>query len=101
MSDITIITDNKWKPFKYLFEVPFKVVKDNFDYMLDSKGEVEDNYLDGFFKYRNTWYHTSMFTANRSAVKGWHGIHSDSFFSGVLIQMSDDGEAYKVATFLC
>ena len=29
----------------------------------------------------------------------WHGTNGDSYFSGVLIRISDDGEEYKIATY--
>ena len=32
--------------------------------------------------------------------KEWHAYLSDSFFSGILIRVSDDGEQYQIATFI-
>lgn len=32
-------------------------------------------------------------------MSAWHGYHGDSYFSGVLIRLSDDGERYQVATY--
>lgn len=89
----TIYTDNKWKQFKYRDEVPKKVLKDDFDWL------DEDDGFDGFFKYKGTWYHLSMFM-NGGGFPGWDGYHGDSFFSGVLIALSPDGEEYKVATYI-
>lgn len=88
-----IITDNKWKPFKYGYEVPEKVLKENFDWMED------DEKTDGFFKYRNVWYHISEFM-RLGGRDPWQAYASDSFFSSVLLQLSNDGEEYRVATFI-
>jgi hypothetical protein len=87
-----ITTDNKWKSFKYRNEVPDTVLKDRFSHLSD-----EDT--DGYFKYRNHWYHTSDFL--RTEIPGWNGIHSDSAFSGVLLKISKDGERYQVGTVTC
>ena len=95
---LEIITDNKWKPFRYGNEVPKKVLDDDFDWM------DEDQIGDGFFKYKGQWYHLDEFmriSKNAPApMKKWHGYLSDSFFSGVLIKVSSDGEEYIVGTYL-
>lgn len=89
---IRIITDNKYKPFKYSYEVPKRVLEDYED----------ESY--GFILYRKRWYHLSNFMRidenNPFHVLGYDGYLSDSFFSGVLIKLSRDGEAYKIATFI-
>lgn len=82
-----IITDGKWKQFKFRDEVPAKVLADQFSHL-------DEDTIDGFFKYRDWWYHTSDFV--KSGVNGWDGAHGDSFFSGVLLKISSDGEKYKV-----
>jgi len=90
-----IYTDNKWKQFKYRNEVPKNVLADYFEHL------PEDECLDGFILYRKCWYHTSDFmTQTCDEFNGWDGYHGDSFFSGVLIKISDDGEGYKIATYI-
>lgn len=93
----TIITDHKWKPFKYGNEVP-KHVRNDFDWV-----DEEVNY-DDFLFYRGRWYHTSEFMRvnpnSAFALLGYDGYLGDSYFSGVLIKLSDDGEAYKIATYI-
>ena len=86
---MNITTNNQWRDFSYRQDVPESVLKSEFDWT-DSG--------DGFFRYRGYWYHLSMFM--KTAIEGWHGIHNDSAFSGVLIQVSDDGEQYKIATVI-
>ena len=97
MSETTIITDHKWKRFKYRNEVPEKVLSSDFDY------QDPEDVIDGFFKYRKNWYHLDGFMilgVNHPFPNGYHGYMNDSFFSGVLIELSNDGEEYRVATFI-
>jgi hypothetical protein len=82
-----IRTNNHWRPFRYRNEVPALVLADQFDY------QAED-VLDGFFRYRGSWYHLDQFTV--LAIDGWDGSLADSAFSGVVIKLSRDGEHYKV-----
>ena len=89
-----IITDHKWKNFSYRYDVPEKVLDDQFDYL-------DEDVFDGFFRYRRRWYHLSEFLQPLYKFENeWHAYHSDSFFSGILIQVSNDGEQYKIATFI-
>lgn len=88
---MNITTNNQWRDFLYRYEVPDEVLKSEFDWL------DEDDH-DGFFRYRGVWYHLSMFM--RTAIEGWQGIHNDSAFSGVLIEVSRDGEQYRVGTVI-
>jgi len=94
MPDIT--TDNKWKPFKNGYEVPEKVLKEDFDWMDD------DEKTDGFINYRKCWYHISEFMTipKESSIDGWQAMSPDSAFSAVLLQVSNDGEEYKIGTYV-
>jgi hypothetical protein len=98
---LTITTDNKWRDFVYRADVPKAILESDFDY------QDEDEALDGFFKYRGVWYHLDMFTRlegpweNGSlGAMGWHAYHGDSFYSGVVIKVSRDGERFKVGTYI-
>lgn len=88
---LKIRTNRHWREFKGWHDVPVKVLCD-FDWL------GEDDRHDGFIHYKGYWYHVSQF--ERRSVDGWHGVHCDSFFSGVLIRLSDDGEQYQIATFV-
>jgi hypothetical protein len=91
----TVRTNNHSRHFVYRHDVPAEVLADQFDYL-------DDDQNDGFFKYLGTWYHTSQFTLLRNApeaFEGWDGIHNESFFSGVVIDLSDDGEEYRVGRY--
>jgi hypothetical protein len=82
-------TDNKWKPFRYGSEVPKRVLTSNFDHLEDA--------CDGFIYYRRQWLHLSDFLKSENPdLKDWHGIAMDTFFSATVIQISNDGERYKI-----
>jgi hypothetical protein len=85
-----IITDHKWKQFHYWDTVPANIYKD-YDW-LDPQ-DKSDNWIE----YRRSWYHVSDFMRCQN-FSGWHGYHCDSFFSGVLVEISDDGEQYRIGT---
>ena len=98
-----IYTNNHWRQLKYGNEVPDDVMSDYFDHL-----DTDDAY-DGFIQYRDRWYHTSDFMSLHNKIhcpnppefmNGWDGYLSDSYFSGVLIKLSDDGEGYKIATYI-
>ena len=106
MEKITIVTNNHWRNFLYGYELPEKVKKD-FDWM--DKEELETS---NFVKYHNCYYSLQDFMSFHNTVHygkapekgtfgyGYDGYNSDSFFSGVLIKISDCGEMYKIATYL-
>jgi hypothetical protein len=94
---LTVKSDLKWKHFKYGYEVPKSVLKKQFDYLDDDEAH------DGFFEFRDYWYHLSdfMVTPDKSTLHkaGWQAYASDSYFSGVVITVSDDGESYIAGTY--
>jgi len=88
---LDIITNRHWREFIYRCDVPESVLADQFDYL-------DEETPDGFIHYRGSWYHINEFT--NCSIDGWHGQRSDSFFSAVLIRLSDDGEQYQIALAL-
>jgi hypothetical protein len=93
-----IRTDHKWRPFVYSYEVPAKILASEFDY------QDREETIDGFFEYHGCWYHLDQFmrtSAEGLGLLGWDGYAGDSFFSGVAIKLSSDGETYQVGTILC
>jgi hypothetical protein len=92
---LTIKTDHKWRDLVYRFDVPAKVLADQFDY------QDAEEILDGFFYYRGYWYHLDDFMAvnGHGDLKDWDGYSCDSYFSGVLIKLSSDGEQIKIGTY--
>lgn len=93
MTKLTITTDRKWKDLCYAHDVPVKVLKEQFDHLEDP--------VDGFIKYRRAWYHASDFLRvdKGSPLEGWHGYLNETYFSGIVIRLSDDGEQYQIGTF--
>lgn len=94
MNETRIITNHHWRQFKYRYEVPQSVLDDQFDY------HGPDDGLDGFIHYRGTWYHLDQFMRLEN-TPGWDGGHGESYFSAVLIKLSDDAEEYQIALQLC
>lgn len=92
---LTIKTDHKWKNFLYGNEVPKKVLAE-YDWL------SEDEKWDGWVRRGKEYYHISDFMRipgpNPFGGK-WNGYFSDSFFSGIVIEMSDDGEQYKIGLY--
>ena len=96
-----IISNNHWHNFLYGYELP-ESVRADFDYLDDiSEGT--------FLKYRGRYYDLSEFSAISGTIAphpqrpGWGNYDaymSDSFFSGVLLKLSDDNEQYQIATFI-
>ena len=93
MNETRIITNNHWRQLKYRDEVPQDILDSEFDY------QDPDDVTDGFIHYRGTWYHLDQFMRLEN-TPGWDGAHGDSYFSAVLIKLSDDCEEYKIALAL-
>lgn len=95
-SSLTIRTDHKWRNLRYDSEVPKEVLERNFNYEYNTFG---------FFRYRGVWYNLDDFMVWQSGVhpfgKCWQAYLSDSYFSGILIEVSADGEQYRVGTYFC
>lgn len=91
----TIRTNRQWRHFVYRHDVPGDVLERYFDWT-DPETEI-----DGFFRYQGVWYHVSQFMRcpPGSSFERWDGYSSESFFSGVLIRLSDDGESYQVGRY--
>jgi len=88
----TITTDNKWREFRYRYEVPEKVLDSEFDWL-------DKDVDDGFIYYKKRWYHLNEFMLS-SHFTDWNGYHSDSFFSGTLIKVSKDCDEFKIGTYV-
>ncbi len=90
-----IITNNHWHQFRYRNEVPFEILKSEFDWT------NEDEHHDGFFQYRGSWYHLSEFMRSTDPDLGkWDGYSGQTYFSSVLIRVSDDCEEYQIGIAL-
>jgi hypothetical protein len=95
--NLQIITDHKWKDFIYGYQLTTEEKK---DYNWMDQEELETS---NFFRYRGSVYSIQDFMRIENGpdeFNGWDGYLSDTFFSGVLIKLSEDGEQYQVALFL-
>lgn len=94
MINLEITTNKHWNPFLYSNDIT-ESEKLDFDYMDDiSEGT--------FFRYRGVVYSTDSFMRiihGDDNLKDWHGYHSNSAFSGVLIKFSDCGDSYQIGTY--
>ena len=93
-----ITTNNHWRNFKHVSEVPEKVLREQFDWMEDL--DAYDN--DRFIEYRGSWYHISEFeTYGLSSDSIWDGFIAHTYFSGILIQITSDEncDEYKIGTY--
>jgi hypothetical protein len=72
-------------------------LRDEFGWMTDEQFDSDCS----FFKYRNQYYNLADFVRNDAAddspLKGWHGVCSYSYFSGLLIKLC--GNDVVVARF--
>jgi hypothetical protein len=98
MSDVTIKTNHHWHAFASRLDVPADVLASQFNWTNEGY-EKHSDYWEGFLCYRGHWYHIDDFM--RGEFDGWQGCHAGCFSSGVLINISDDGERYQIATYAC
>lgn len=94
-NEITIKTNRHWYEILQSYDIPDKILKNQFDWM-----ENPDEYQ--FFKYRGYYYSLAdgfMVVDKNGPFHGWDGAMSDSFFSGVLIKYSNCGDALQVGTY--
>jgi len=92
-----IQTDHKWKNLLYGYELT-KTERKDFDYLTDDEIDCQS-----FFRYRKRVYSLDQFMRLNTecpVMSQWHGSCGDSYFSGILIKLSDDGEQYMVATYI-
>jgi len=92
--DLKIITDHKWHDFLYVYELTDKEQTEHAD-------TINSDDTLNCFRYRGQVYFLEEFMRleNNDELENWHGYASDTFFSGVLIRISEDGERYQVGRY--
>lgn len=95
-TDKIVVTCNPvWRPFVFRRDVPRDVIKSQFKHLDDDD--------DFYFKYREYWYHVSDFMLFKEgkpdAFRNWDAYFSESYFSGVLLKLSKNGEMYQVGRY--
>ena len=103
MLEVHIITNHHWRPLLSWFELSEKQrawVKREHDWLEDCElSSFED---ETYLPYRDWIYCLSDFERpgnNPPTWLDWDGYLSDSFFSGIMIRLSEDCDAYQIATF--
>ena len=72
---------------------------------LTTKEQGEFDYINDpetatFFRYRGWPYDLGeIMSVDDMPFKGWHGYASDSYFSGIVIRLVDDGERIVCGTY--
>jgi hypothetical protein len=98
---LTIRSNYHWRPYKYFYEYSEKIqefLRKEFDYI----EEEEELQITIFFKYRNSWYTLGDFMRldkNSSFPKNWNGAAGDTYFSGTLIELDEEGESYRIGNY--
>lgn len=112
---ITIKTNNQPRAVIYGFELTEKEQKE-FDY-LDFESEEGNGVFATFFRYKGELYNladfvrieeqgkrtnafTSEYPKGHPLLK-WDGICSDSYFSGLVVKLKDNGESVIVGMYTC
>ena len=94
-----VITNFHWRPPLYGYELPPEQ-RSEFHYL-----DNEEYMTREFIKYRGNYYDMHEFMVMPDSAEPefskWAGYLSDSFFSGLLIRYSEDGEQYQIATYIC
>ena len=92
---ITIVTNNVPREIVAFYELP-DTAREDFDYVTG-----EDQYSPRFVRYLGEWYDVNEFSVApvTAPFNKWHGVQSDSFFSGVLIRYSEDFETVVVGRY--
>jgi hypothetical protein len=55
-----------------------------------------------FVRYKEWVYAMDDFVGTTAPeFEGWHGVYPESYFSGVLVRLSDDGETVQMGTYFC
>ena len=92
MTDVKYITNHHWRNLTYGYELT-QAERANFDYIEDEEFDMHN-----FLRYRGRVYDVDEFM--RTDDPAWDGFLGDSFFSGIAIKLSEDGEHAQVALVL-
>ena len=95
--NLTIITDHKWKEFKYGHELPKKWRKE-YDWM------DEDEFNNSEFIMHKKWatpISEFMTIKHNSELKDWDAYSSDTMFSGLVIRINESRDMYQIGSYYC
>lgn len=90
---IRVTSDYRWKRLRAIEETPWYVQTGPLSW-LEAGSEV--------LLYRGQWYAVRTFLPLTEGFSGpgkWQMYRPDGFASGVVLEISDDGEEYRVGTY--
>tara|TARA_R110000796_G_scaffold69442_1_gene158395 strand:- start:294 stop:557 length:264 start_codon:yes stop_codon:yes gene_type:complete len=80
-----ITTNNQYRDILNAYDLTSRELE-AFDYLEEGEGS--------FIRYKGRIWDLGEFM--RTDLKGWDGISSDTYFSGSVIKLSEDGDTVKV-----
>ena len=96
---VTIRTNNQPRPILWACDLTEKE-KTEFDYLNLEEGDGS------FFRYKGQVYDLGEFVRveanaceHNAPFQAWHGVQSDSYFSGVLVRYTDECESVIVGQY--
>jgi len=90
-----ITTNNQPRDLLYLSDLSDKEqakARSDFDWLDDIESDS------GFFRYRGKIFNLADFHSR--PLQGWHGALADTYFSGTLVRLSEDGETVTVGSWV-
>ena len=97
---LEIKTNHQERELLSLHELPLgrqSQVQDDFDWL------SADEFDYGFFTYKGRVHHISEYMRIENHpdadFSSWHGYEADSYFSGTVVRLSDDGETVVVGSY--
>lgn len=106
MADLTIISNEVPRDIIDAWELT-PLEREGFEY-LDWEALEDGRDSASFFRYKGELYDLGDIPAHEPSrapqpdpFVGWHGVLSDSFFSGILVRYCDDHERVIVGRYYC
>ena len=96
---LTITSNHHWRPVLCWHDLT-----PNEQLEFDGELDCEYFYQDSFYRYKGLVYPLGDFMpvgeVSQLAGKGWEAYYSSSWWSGVVIRHSEDGEYYQIGSYL-
>jgi hypothetical protein len=92
-NDMNIRTNNHVRPLLGFYDLSYR-----------GRAKVGSAYDEGaqFVWYKKEVYAMDDFVGTTAPeFEGWHGVYPESYFSGVLVRLSDDGETVQMGRYFC
>jgi hypothetical protein len=99
---LTIVSNKHWRFIEYGYELrDYEKQRKEFDFLDDESFDVSS-----FVWYKGVYHYLGDFlrapiSCGKPVFPGWEGYESDSYFSGNVINFSDDGESVQIGWYYC